>query len=239
MIISFSFPKETNCLLKSGQKVDFTTPFLEKNQEEEIKISLTQELNIHSKDIFRCLKKVVGDEIKKGELIALKKNFFSLKKITAPADGLIQEVSHETGEIILKVKKNEKNIINAFFTGEITEIKNNVIHFKVKKKEEYPIKSATNNFGGQVFYFKENETDFNAEDIENKTVVSEKYHPYIQLKIEVLGAKGFVSLNKLPQETELDFCQLKLIGDLEKIFSHQLPYCLIDKNSSKIYFYSL
>ena len=97
MQFSVKIPEGSELLIKSGQNVDFETPFIKTNQAAQLKISLAKKLSIPQDKIFRHLQKFVGEPIVKGDVLATKKNFLSTKKVTAPVDGVIKEIDHVEG----------------------------------------------------------------------------------------------------------------------------------------------
>jgi hypothetical protein len=67
--------------------------------------------------------------------------------------------------------------------------------------------------------------------------VDEKIPSYEQVKYEALGAKGFVSLQPLPEETSAHFAKVAEKSDFEAITHLKLPYCLVSEEAKKIFFY--
>ena len=77
MIINVQTDEKSNCLIKEGDKVDFETPFFEKISQSTVTIDVSKKLDIDPGKIFRYLKKLVGEEIKKNQIIALKHSFLN------------------------------------------------------------------------------------------------------------------------------------------------------------------
>jgi len=236
MTIFITLPEGSKCLLKEGQKVDLATPFIENEVSCEVKIPIAKKLEIDHDKIFRYLKKLVGEKIKKGDIIAIKKGFFGTTKVVSEYNGLIKEINHHSGELIVNTTNNDKKTIYCYFKGKIKNISENKIQLEVEKAEDFLLKTTTGNFGGAAYYYQE-KTDLKSEDINSKIVIFESISSFYQTKIEALGNIGFVSLIKLPEETTLNNCLIKNIDDIKKIFKHNLPYCLIDNKTNKLYFY--
>ena len=116
------------------------------------------------------------------------------------------------------------------------KIKKNEITIEVDKIESFPIKNGLSDFGAETFYLNKS-SDLSSINISNKVIITDSLTSFIQTKIEALGAKGFVSLTKLPNLTELATVQIKNIDDYKKITKLQYPYCTVVALSSKIYFY--
>lgn len=225
-----------HCVLKENQEVDFETPFLQKKTEEEVNISIAKNLGVSPEKIFHYLKKFVGEVIEKDETIAINKGIFTTKKVISKYSGLIKEINHSDGSITILSRTETENTINSFFKGKVEKIKKNEISIEVGKGEEYPGKNIEQNFGGKTFYANEN-LDFNSENIFNSIVVCENITPYYKAKAEALGCKGFLSLSKLADYSDILNAQLKNINDYKKIIKTKFTYCTMLSNSSTIYFY--
>lgn len=236
MIINVQTDEKSNCLIKEGDKVDFETPFFEKISQSTVTIDVSKKLDIDPGKIFRYLKKLVGEEIKKNQIIALKHSFLNSIKLVSQYDGHIKEVDHNTGKIILNIDKNEKSIEKCFFKGKIKSIKEKEIKIEVDKGDEYSLKIASTDFGGEVLYLK-NEADLYSSNVSKKIIIVNSISDYFQTKAEALGAKGYVTLLKLPDPTELNQALIKNIDDIKKIIKNNYPYCIINKQDNKIIFY--
>ena len=123
-----------------------------------------------------------------------------------------------------------------YFKGKIKKIEKNKIELEIGKKIEVEGKNIEKDFGGEVFYLREN-GQLTADKINKKIIVSETLKSFDQIKTEALGASGFITLTKINELTNLFSCQIKKIEDFKKVFDYQYSYCLVDQPSSKIIFY--
>ena len=236
MLISIPISVFDRCLLKEGQIVDFSTPFLEKKVEEEINISIAKNLDVPPQKIFHYLRKFVGESFEKNETIAISKGIFTTKKIVSKYSGLIKEINHSDGSITILNKTEIENTINSFFKGKVNTIKKNEVSIEVDKGEQLPAKNVSNNFGGRTFY-SNNNSDFLSENILNSIIICENITSYLKVKAEALGCQGFLSLSKLTEESGTPYAQFKNIDDYKKIIKLKFPYCTIVNSSCIIYFY--
>ncbi len=236
MILSIPFSQKGKLLIKPGQKVDFNTSLLKENKRNEIKIQIARKLHIHPSKIFQSLKKVVGDQVVKGELIAEKKSFFSGKKYKSEYDGIIKEVDHVEGLLVLEIDSSEENERKSFFKGRVEEVNKDEIKLVVEKVKEFEGVNASSFFGGEVFYLK-NEYEICEDQVDGKIVVCESLSGINQIKIEALGAIGFVTQFKLHSTIDTPSVQIKEIDSWKEIFHRHLPYCFVDKRKNKVVFY--
>ncbi len=238
MIIKITFPQDVRCLFKNGDKVEFGQPFLEKKEKKQAEIFIAKELGIQPKKIFRYLKKFVGDSVNKDEIIALKRDFFSEKKILCPFNGIIKEVDHDLGKIILTIDEKDKKIISAYFQGEVVKVKDGLLELSVDKANEYSIKKSEISFGGQIFYLTEKDiVQLSNNMINKKLIVTENLSSLTQSKIEALGSIGLITTIQPNDQPSIPLAVLKDPSDYKKILINKLSYCYIDQLSSKIFFY--
>ncbi len=236
MLITISIPEEGTCLLKSGQKVDFDSFFLEKKIPSDSIIPISAKLKVKPDKIFRYLKKFVGDKIERNEIIAEKKSLFSTETIISENTGIIKEINHSEGNLLV-TNLQQSTQIKAFFKGEVNSITKNEMKLKVDSAEEFALKTVNADFGGFALYIKDKDKSISAQDSLNPIMIIESFTNYLQAKAEALGIKGFVYLKKLDTEISSPNAQVKNNEDLKKIFRLNYPYCLINNNYSKIYFY--
>ena len=237
MILTISIPDNSKCLLQPGQKVDHDTLFLENKISSEESIVIAKRLHIPSDKIFKYLKKFVGDTVNKGEILAEKKSLITTLSILSDFSGIIKEINHNDGNVIVSTITPQSKQIKAYFKGEVFELEKNQLKIKVEKVQEFDLKQVTANFGGETFYLKDASKPISDPQTSNKIMVIESITPYLKTKAEALGIRGFVTLKKLSQDSNLPHAQIKNIEDFKKILHLNFPYCLIDKQYSKIYFY--
>lgn len=242
MIITLRLPFEGKTNLKAGDRVDFDKPLFQEKQNQETKFLLAEKLGVPPNRIFHHLKKFVGDDIKRGEVLAEKKSFLDNKKVLSDIEGILKEINHNEGYVLVDIKSNETKTKNCFFKGEIEGVEKKVIRLKVGSYKEFPIKETINIqdefVGWPVYYLTEKPKEFIEEDVEGKVIACSKIVSYHQVKLEALGVAGFISLGHLSEITNLPFIQLKNIEDMKTILKIQLPYCIIDRKESKIILYS-
>jgi hypothetical protein len=237
MVIKLSLPDGKQPLIKEGDTVDFDTPLIKVIEKKEKKISLAQELDIPAKDIFLSLTKNVGEKIEKDEVLAVKKTLLSKKTYISEFSGIVKEIDHQDGTITLTVSENEGEKINSFFKGKVKKISEKEIELEVQEAVKFELKSATNFFGGEVIFVTDDSLDKIKDDISNKIVIIKKIDEYNQLKLEVIGVAGFVSIEPLSQELDIPSAQLLNKDDWSKLIKLKLPYISVSIKDKALYLY--
>lgn len=236
MVISFHISQDGPLLIKENQEVDFKTVLSRKSVTNEVKIPLASDLQIDPKKIFLHLIKVVGDEVKKGEVIARKKTVLSQKDYVSPYSGLIKEINHNDGSLTLAADTQKEQVKNSYFVGTVAEIKKNNVKLKVKKAQQFALKEASSDFGGEFVVFEPSE-DTALENFAKKVVFFDSISSIFQVKLEVIGALGFVTLQAPQEKLTLPFARLKNPQEWPTVKDADSKYCLIDKTSAIIYLY--
>jgi len=231
MLVTIPIPEGTKCLLKPGEDVELGHPYLKTGKDVTTTIPLSQKLGVSSSKIFRYMKKLVGDPIEKGEIIATKKTLLSEVHIKSENTGIIKEINHYEGTIVIVEKGEEHDIIGAFFKGTVEHVRKNEIDINLNGAKEFEVKKPLVSFGGHFILL---ESDKIAE-MQDTVIFAESMTTYVLAKSEAMGANGYVTLTKV--DTSLPSAQLKNIDDAKKIASLTFPYCLIDSASSKLYLY--
>lgn len=80
-------------------------------------------LDVEPEDLPGCLTKKVGDEVRKGEVIAAQDTLFGLikKRVVSPVNGTLEVVSGATGQIILRGPPKPVEV-DAYIPGRVTEV---------------------------------------------------------------------------------------------------------------------
>lgn len=119
-------PIKGETLVKLGEKVDFDTEVAKcKVIGDSYLLDASDLLDIDKEDVANFLIKKIGDNVKKGEIIARKTGFFGLinKVVESPVDGTLERVSDLTGKITIQQLPIPVEV-TAFIPGKVI----NVIH---------------------------------------------------------------------------------------------------------------
>lgn len=238
MKIPVLIPTGVELLVKPGQKVTFETPFIKKTSTEEVKISLANSLGISPDKIFLYLHKFVGDAIQKDELLAEKKSFMSTKQYLSEYTGKIKEINHYDGSLTVESELSETREERCFFQGEIEAIEGNTLSLKVTHAKQYMLQDATPFFGGPVLMYSSSLAPQITEDEVNRhIIVAEEITSYDHMKLEALGAKGFIIIKPLEEKASVPIGLIKEAKDIEEIGKNKFSCCMIAPDHTTIYFY--
>ncbi|CAN5223506.1 hypothetical protein BH09PAT2_BH09PAT2_00500 [soil metagenome] len=237
MKVPVKIPENSELLIQTGQKVDFDTPFIQKKGRKQLNIPLARTLNFKPEKIFLVLKKVIGDRVKKGELLAENKAFLSTKQYFAEADGIIAEVNHNTGSLVLEIDTEDSQIINCFFTGDIEAIHDDHIEIGVKKMKKFETLEHINDYGGAQVFYLINQGPCAEEDVENRYVCTTVIDPLAHIKIEAFGAQGYITDTKKSFGGNIKQIVLQNPEDFQDIHENKYPYCIVGLDNTSIYLY--
>lgn len=233
MVVPVSIDSSKKLNIHVGDVVDFSTPLYKTHKNEEQRIELSELLAISPKHIFSYIKKTVGDSVSSGEILAEKKSLFTSKKIVAEMDGIIKEIDHIEGIILIETKKQEGSE-NCWFAGEIASITKRHIELKMGRHYSCAAKSITKDFGGETYFFQPDEA------IPQRPVgISERLNAYNVAKLSALNGAGFITVFEYSEHTDMPKAVFKLKSDYEVLMEKKFSYCLTQVERSTIIFYSL
>lgn len=237
MIITLPLPEKAKSLIKLGQILDVGAPLYEEFARKEIKIHIAQKLHIAPHTIFNHLKKFVGDEIDKGELLAEKKSLFTTAYCRSEFAGVIKEINHTEGVVLMGIRTEDDIKYLSPLQGSVEEVSKKEIKIKINKAKEYETKEVNGRMGGRSVYIQSEYDVISEEMVNGAIIIAEKLTSYSQMKHEALGAVGFVLGRHLVEIASTPHAVVKTIQDFEAIKKNKSPYCFIDEVSGKIVFY--
>lgn len=86
-------------------------------------VNVANKLGLEPREVPECMLRKVGDEVKRGELLARSKGFFGLFKSTldSPIDGTVEYISDKTGQVTLRAPKTPVEV-KAYVEGLVEEV---------------------------------------------------------------------------------------------------------------------
>jgi DNA-directed RNA polymerase alpha subunit len=238
MKIPVIIPDGAKLLLKKGQKVDYDTVFVKRQSEDEMKLPIAASLGFSPDKIFMFLHKFVGDKVEKNEVLAERKAMMSTKQYVSEFSGVIKEINHNDGSVTLSTQADDSVEEYCYFKGEVEEIDGNVVLVKVGRGKQYQLHEPSSFFGGQVLIHEDTHpSQITEEQVDSRVVVGDKIPSYDHMKMEALGAVGFILLQQPDDTSSVPVALLKQIADYEEIKKSKFTCCNIGPDRTTIYFY--
>ncbi len=234
MILQIQLDPEKKVSVKVGDKVDFTTPFYQSKEKSQERIAVAELLSIHPTKIFKHLKKNIGDSVTLGDVLAEKKSFFSDKRVTASIEGVITEIDHIEGVVLIETE-TESQIEYCWFAGYVEEVTKKYVHIKIGKHHSFEAKYVEKDFGGTIWLM----SNQSGESLENPIGIAEKATEYEVSKLEALGGRGLITTYKYEGMTILPKAEFKLKDSCAEIATLQFSYCFAQAQHSTIILYSV
>ena len=237
MKIPVKIPKEAELLIKSGQTVDFGTPFHRSKGKKVTRIPLAEILGFKPEKIFIVLKKVVGDKVKKGDLLAEHQAMFATKQYLSSVNGIIKEIDHNLGTVTLELDSDNAKLTMCFFSGQVETVAEDYIEVKVKRADKFDTRETKHYVGGPVYYIHKVNEPLTEENIAQKCIFGISINSLDQAKIETLGARAFITHANNPQNISLKKIILQNSDDFEHIQKEKYPFCIMGVDKKSIFFY--
>lgn len=237
--IDFHVKTHSPLLIKPGDDVDFDTPLTKKTMSRQDVIALSDQLGISPASIFMHLQKVVGEPVKRHETLAEKKTMFGMKKLVSDYEGIVKEINHTDGTVIIETYSESAEITYSFFKGRIENIDNNMVTLKVNKFKAYPLKEASMDFGGLTMITDDSVSlnSLNHDDVAGKVVITKSISPVEAVRLEVLDEAGTITLQEISENAPHNSARIKNVSDWEEISKSKLPYCIVDTRHNTMYLY--
>jgi len=236
MKVPVKIPQNVEMLIEAGQRVDFTTPLLKSSGKKTIEIPIAEIMRFSPDKIFLKLTKTIGDRIQQGDLLAEDKGMFGSKRYFSQIDGILKEINHMAGALLIEQDGGEADVKHCFFTGEVEAIYDGYLDLKVKNAHKVETQDPVEYIGAEVFYSPQEGALYVEEDINGKCIVTSELNPMDHSKIEALGARGVISVRKFPSMT-LTQIILHKPEDFEIILSKRYPFVIVGPEENTLYFY--
>lgn len=234
MILEIPVDPEKKLAIKVGEKVEFNTPLYTNTEKSSERIEVAELLSIHPKKIFHHLRKNVGDSIIIGDLLAEKKSFFSDKKVTSHIEGVITEIDHIEGVVLIETQKDTQSE-QCWFAGHVVEVSKKQVHIKIGRHIALEAKYVEGDFGGMIWLLSER----GAESPAYPVGITERATEYEVAKLAALGGRGLVTTYKYEGLTSLPKAEFKLKDSYKDVSPKQFSCCFTQVLTSTIILYSL
>lgn len=236
MLVPVKIPQNVEMLIEAGQRVDFTTPLLKTRGKKTLQIPIADIMRFAPDKIFLKLTKTIGDRIQQGDLLAEDKSMFGSKRYFSQIDGVLKEINHLAGSLVIEQDGGEASLKHCFFTGEVDAIYDGYLDLKVKSAHKIETKEPVEYVGAEIFYSPAEGALFVEDDINGKCIVTSELNPMDHSKIEALGARGIISVRKFPSLALTQIIVHKP-DDFETILSKRYPFVIVGPEENTLYFY--
>ena len=157
-------------------------------------INVTNQLNIDPDQISSCMLVNVGDDIKKGQVIAKSKGLFGLfqSESKSPSDGKVGNISDVTGQVIISEPPFPIEI-DAYISGKVSNVFDKEgVEITAKGTFIQGIIGVGGEKKGKLKFINTKDLDFD-EDFKDSIIVLESYLSYsLYTKAHKVGIKGIV-----------------------------------------------
>ncbi len=238
MKAKITLPKSAKIPFTLPKTIKFGETVYETSKKTTVRLNIAQELKIKPPDIYKYLKKLIGESVTQGEIIAEKKGLFFKKHLSSPVNGKVTEINHTTGTITIETQ--DLKDITSFneLKGKIIKKEKNTIIVELKDAISFTIKKTSFNTvaGGKLVSIEKTE-EIDREKVEDKFVLIKKITPYLQNKLKALKTKAVITLYT-PTENNLDFILINKIDDFESLLKNKREFALIDPATKILYIYN-
>ena len=238
MKVEIHLPKSAKISFHLPKRVRFDETIFKIAKKKKEVLNIAKELKIEPEKIYNYLKKLIGERVEKGEILAEKKTLFSKKTFQSPFSGRVVEINHFSGTLTLETQEAESFEEFKGLQGEIVEKKGNKLVVDLKDLIALKVKKTNlpNLLAGRLSKI-EKEKNFEKTDVENQIVLIEKTSDYIENKLLALKTKAIITLYP-PKNKNLKFAQLSKVSDFSLAFENKKNFALIDPIQNMLYIYN-
>lgn len=205
------------------------------------KIRLAEVLDFEPDRIFKHLKVTIGQDVKKGDIIAVKSGVFTTKKYVAESASRLTGVDHLSGEITLEERSEGTGsmIVNSQVFGQIKSIDESIISISVSDTLDIPIvDNPKARLGGKVIVSDNKQAILlTMPDVSGSVIVIPDLSEYVLSKLGALGALTIVTNNNQmtsDQITKTTDISPEVIG---KILEFAPKYMYAEPRAKNLIFY--
>ncbi|OGK44536.1 hypothetical protein A2957_00690 [Candidatus Roizmanbacteria bacterium RIFCSPLOWO2_01_FULL_38_11] len=239
MTIKLQLPEDSFLIAKEG-KVLIGDPLYSQGQELTETVHLSEKLNIKPEKIFQHLRVVIGDEVKKGTILAEKRGLLGMSSASSEHEGKIAHIDHTSGTMTIATSTSKKKAIPSFFEGiiETFDSSKKLLTIEIGKAKPIELKEVSNNGGGKVCILNP-ETDYftlTEEQISGSIIVLDEPQLHFEPKLEALSIRGYAFLKGTPS-TDLPYIKIKSIEDYGVLRSGKYSHIIFSSFEKKALLY--
>lgn len=221
--VAISLNAGTKLLVEEGDEINKHTAIYKAGDEGEVKaIPLSGILKVDASQIHKYLKRQLGDIVKQGELLAVKRSLLTQTIIKSPISGKIKEIDLKKGLLLMTTDFDKKiKKVHIPISGKVKQIKKDSIEIDVSGVRITGRQgSGDDQFGNLciISASRHSVLDF-GDEVADCVVFIEEAPLEAITKMDVLGALGVIS-TKIMEETGFPYLIID-DGDVKDILSHQ------------------
>lgn len=205
-------------------------------------IPLAKTLSFSPDKIFKFLKKSIGQEVKKGDVVAAKSGVLSHKKFVSEFSGIITSINHHTGDITIEEHPESISTdIPALVVGTVDSVGETEIHVKVKEVKKVTLAVGLHRRIGARVLITANEkaSALTLPEVAGSVVVVPQCAPYVLAKLEALGASFIITDATSSHSDKVRICgpEESASETLSTIVDFAPHYLYADVGSNDVLFY--
>ena len=237
MKIQVKIPDKAKILVNNGDKVNFKTPLYSKSKKRKIRVPLSSSMGFKPDKIFRVIKKVIGDELKKGDILAEHKDFFSTKRYLSEVNGIIREIDHINGFVVIEENSDGSSICNCHFTGTIDGVYDGYLELDVEDARKVKVNSVVSDLGGIIFYHLTSDGKLTEDEVNGACIFVNDMDPIETTKLETLGAKAIILNKEIVPLSKITKIIIESEEDFKNLESKKYPYLIVSHEPNTVIFY--
>lgn len=233
-LVHFPFPgRDIKLKVKVGDKINSETVLAEFPQASKLQIiPIAKIFAINGEKIPKYLKKNIGEIVKKGEVIAEKRQVFSQLLLKSPVEAKLKEIDLKKGTLTLEVSTDENEKMICPIPGRIKNISSNFIELEIDGEVYSAIGGSGKNVRGCIKYIQGERIGILdvTEEVGENILLCENISGELVAKLEVVGVLGLITCNKFARDIEIPYLYVSsdVFGKIKEL-DHK-DVCLMPEN---------
>lgn len=195
--LPISIPEGFLSSLKTGDRVSVGQVIASKQEPSDEIINIPKAFNVSRKQAKKLVKKIPGEAVAKGDILALKDSFFGTNKIALKSKvaGTVTRFERDSGNLVIKTSSNlaTKDIISPV-DGTVAMCNNREIIVNTDKNVVIGVAGNGDKVSGEVYVLLEDDPYHLSAKAIGKIVVSKNFTREMILKGVGIGVAGIIGV---------------------------------------------
>ncbi|MFO0703835.1 MAG: hypothetical protein U0525_03880 [Patescibacteria group bacterium] len=242
--ISIKIDPSWKLLVGVGDEVTMDTAIATTGEEEKPTshvIPLAKTLNFSPDKIFKFLKKNIGQQIHRGEVVAEKDGMFSSKKFVSEFSGSIVSVNHHNGEITIEEKSSKNGLvtIKSMVVGKVSKTDDNELIIKTGNSMKIKVSgSFQKRIGGNVIVSDNTKAILlTLPEVKGAVIFVPNASDYVVSKLNALGAAYIITTSDVTIVSNDLILEDASVDNLNKIIDFDPKYIYGEPGETEITLY--